>query len=276
MVNFDVYMTESERTNLILEKSDDVIFAKLVNMYEMVDRNLEINKAEAELKVIKESGTESDLTYLISEAEEEANEKKKGILKKLIDAIREMWRKFKDWAKAQQEKFSHRKEKLTVTKGCASAMSIVQSQIRPMENYINKVAKSVKLQNENKDAENKFASDATMDFTDIRAKLNEAKAALNGTDVWTEIPYNAYQKQISDLMKFSDLLDATFDQFAKDMKSTVGMNGSHLSNIREFSGVAIEVVKTVSNKKPPVETKESAEIELFGMTVDEMPVIEMA
>ena len=65
--------------------------AKLNAMYEMVDKNLELNMLEAEAKVLTESGTYDDLDYLYEEANKEAAEKKEGIIAKIVGVVKQIW-----------------------------------------------------------------------------------------------------------------------------------------------------------------------------------------
>lgn len=74
--------------NLIEEKKLEKQFSELYTMLEMVNYKYEINKREAELKVLMENGTKDDLLYLYEEAENEQNEEKKGVVSSIVDAIR--------------------------------------------------------------------------------------------------------------------------------------------------------------------------------------------
>ena len=80
---FKSYLSEDERAVAIEESTYEIQMAKLNAMYEMVDKNLELNMLEAEAKVLTESGTYDDLDYLYEEANAEAVEKKKGIIGKI-------------------------------------------------------------------------------------------------------------------------------------------------------------------------------------------------
>lgn len=84
---FNEYLTGYERELAIEESAFDTEFSKLQTMYEMTNLQLAQMHKDAELKVLTESGTYDDLTYLISEAEAEVGEQKKGILARIIDLI---------------------------------------------------------------------------------------------------------------------------------------------------------------------------------------------
>lgn len=63
-------------------------FAKLDAMYEMANLQLAAMKADAKIKVITESGNDSDLDFLYTEAENEVKEQKEGFIKRIIEAIK--------------------------------------------------------------------------------------------------------------------------------------------------------------------------------------------
>ena len=60
----------------------DLIFHKINIFVESSFRDLEINQAESELKVLQESGTNEDLSYLYQEAAKDYAEKAKATIKK--------------------------------------------------------------------------------------------------------------------------------------------------------------------------------------------------
>ena len=88
---FKSYLSEEERAIAIEESKYEIQMAKLNAMYEMVDKNLELNMLEAEAKVLTESGTYDDLDYLYEEANKEATEKKEGIISKIIGVVKQIW-----------------------------------------------------------------------------------------------------------------------------------------------------------------------------------------
>ena len=88
---FKSYLSEEERAIAIEESTYEIQMAKLNAMYEMVDKNLELNMLESEAKVLTESGTYDDLDYLYEEANKEAAEKKEGIISKIIGVVKQIW-----------------------------------------------------------------------------------------------------------------------------------------------------------------------------------------
>lgn len=79
-----------ERQDYIEEMANELELRKLLFMLETVDKRLEISRDEAELKVLQESGTTDDLVNYYTEAEEEANEKKQGIVRRIFERIKIM------------------------------------------------------------------------------------------------------------------------------------------------------------------------------------------
>ena len=90
---FKSYLSEDERDIAIEESTYKIQMAKLNAMYEMVDKNLELNMLEAEAKVLTESGTYDDLDYLYEEANAEAAQKKEGIIAKIVGVVKTIWGK---------------------------------------------------------------------------------------------------------------------------------------------------------------------------------------
>ena len=83
----DETLTGFEREIAIESAKMDISMQKLDALYEAVDANLQANYKEAELKVYAENGTYDDLAMLYMEAENDAAEKKGGILSSLFNAI---------------------------------------------------------------------------------------------------------------------------------------------------------------------------------------------
>lgn len=93
---YNSYLSGKEREEAIEESSIELLFNKLDMMYEMADMKYQNDIQSAEFKVLKESGTYDDLQYLVEVATEENTEKKKGIIKTLIEAIANIFKKIAD------------------------------------------------------------------------------------------------------------------------------------------------------------------------------------
>ena len=85
-------------TDLELECiKSDIYTEKLNILYEAVDNILNSNYMEAELKVYTENGTYNDLSMLYIEAKEEADNQKTGIIGTLINTIKNLCKKNKNF-----------------------------------------------------------------------------------------------------------------------------------------------------------------------------------
>ena len=82
------HLSDDEREMLTLENSLDLDMRKYGAMLTAVCESTAINMAEAENKVIMESGTTDDLDILYEAAATEGSEKTKGIFTKVFEAIK--------------------------------------------------------------------------------------------------------------------------------------------------------------------------------------------
>ena len=89
-------MIDEERNEYIKEMRENLEIKKLLFMLESVEKTLEIAREDAEIKVLTECGTEDDLVKLYIEAEEEANKKKDGIVRKIVERIKKMIKRITD------------------------------------------------------------------------------------------------------------------------------------------------------------------------------------
>jgi len=86
-LSFDCSLTDLEKSVLIESIQSDIRLKELEYMEQMIDMRTDLNKQQALLKVLVESGTYEDLEYLYEEAEEEQKEEKKGVIGSIVDAI---------------------------------------------------------------------------------------------------------------------------------------------------------------------------------------------
>ena len=106
---YNEYLTGAEREAAIIVAESDAQFAKLNVLMETVDATLEANKLAAEAKVFAENGTYDDLTMLYTEAEQEAAQKKQGIIATILGAIGSLFEKI---GKFFSEKFGKNLENM--------------------------------------------------------------------------------------------------------------------------------------------------------------------
>ena len=81
-------LSDYERQMTFLEKSFEADFQEAMLALEMVENRAEINCLKAEARVLLESGTEDDLLYLYTEANNEAGQKKEGIITNVLNRIK--------------------------------------------------------------------------------------------------------------------------------------------------------------------------------------------
>ncbi len=95
--------------DLIMEQFEldmDILHSK----YERVNEDLEFLIRKCDMKYIAESGTEDDLTALYTEANEQANEKKKSIFQKILEKIKTFIQKIISKIKGKKDKIEDDKE----------------------------------------------------------------------------------------------------------------------------------------------------------------------
>lgn len=90
---FYEYIQGEERDSLIEEMEMQCQWDELILMLEMVQRQAEINERRAELKVLQESGSYEDLTYLLEAGEQQAAQNQKGILQRIFEWFANMFNK---------------------------------------------------------------------------------------------------------------------------------------------------------------------------------------
>lgn len=95
--------------DLIMEQFEldmDILQSK----YERVNEDLKFLIRKCDMKYIAESGTEDDLTALYTEANEQANEKKKNIFQKILERIKTFIQKIISKIKGKKDKIEDDKE----------------------------------------------------------------------------------------------------------------------------------------------------------------------
>ena len=124
---FNSYLVGEEREAAIEESANEVFFNNIDMMLEMVDIQLEYDKKAAEFKVFSEGGTYDDFLYLLEEANEEANEKKKVILATLIDGIIKILNKIGEKLAAIGKNPGDPNEDVEVDEGVVKSQSALDS-----------------------------------------------------------------------------------------------------------------------------------------------------
>ena len=98
---YESQLTGDEREFMSDIAGINLEIAKYSTMLEMVDMKLETELNEAEVKVFKESGNYDDLEYLYEEANNEAEQKKTGIVSSIVTAVKNLFGKISNFIKTK-------------------------------------------------------------------------------------------------------------------------------------------------------------------------------
>lgn len=238
------------------------ITLKKVDIYiESMYREFIINKEESELKVLTESGTDDDLTFLYEKAEEAFSERVSKTMKKITDSVTDFTNKISDTVK---EKYANTKIKSAIDTlenriksdkrlsnvkisiidsdeieksfneaidKCHSVASKIKDGI---ENEASEVAKKVNAelntinevyQKKKKDIENRRKEinlSSAIPYLKSKIKYTEKKEAIN--NVFVKISENGSSLKKKILLK----INAMIAQFQKEM---ISVNLSTISDI---------------------------------------------
>jgi hypothetical protein len=94
---YNGYLTGIDRELALEDAEIENMSSRIDTMWKMVNLEYEQNIRDAELKVFRENGTYDDLLYLYQEAENEASEKKQGLISKLFDFIASIFNTIGGW-----------------------------------------------------------------------------------------------------------------------------------------------------------------------------------
>jgi len=94
---YNGYLTGIDRELALEDAEIENMSSRIDTMWKMVNLEYEQNIRDAELKVFRENGTYDDLLYLYQEAENEASEKKQGLISKLFDFIASIFKTIGGW-----------------------------------------------------------------------------------------------------------------------------------------------------------------------------------
>ena len=97
-----------------MESAVDLMFTKLDFQFNMLMFEHEQNLAEIEYKSINESASYDDLVNLYYAEAEETAKKSKSILGSIVDAIKRMWKKIKDFIFGTKDESKNPDEKVTL------------------------------------------------------------------------------------------------------------------------------------------------------------------
>lgn len=95
-MNLFSYLTESERDSYVSERMIEVENSIFFSSMRMIEEEYDTNLLLAEVKVCRENGTDTDLTYLYEAATAQQEIDQRGPIKRIIDAIMKLIRSIKN------------------------------------------------------------------------------------------------------------------------------------------------------------------------------------
>ena len=95
-MNLFSYLTESERDSYVSDRMIEVENSIFFSSMRMIEEEYDTNLLLAEVKVCRENGTDTDLTYLYEAATAQQEIDQRGPIKRIIDAIMKLIRSIKN------------------------------------------------------------------------------------------------------------------------------------------------------------------------------------
>ena len=144
-MQYGYHLNDTDRELEIMATEYDLTMMRLNTLLETVDSTLKVNYAAAELKVLTESGTYSDLAVLYKEAANDANKTKAGIFQRIAQAISKMIEKLNNFIKTkilkqvEEQPQEFLDEQIEVPKGFAKFMQTLQDIANGIKNNIAKI-----------------------------------------------------------------------------------------------------------------------------------------
>lgn len=215
------FMDEYEREIACANRELDIAMTEAAVMAENITRQLTINMALSELKVMQESGTAEDLTMLILEAGEEAAQQNEGLISKIFSAIASF---FQGIANGLKNFFSKNKPAMDAAKA-ANAMVDIDGETDNMLGLLGKAAPQIEAASNAKDHKTMWKALAaaagvfTTGFIAFKASgklFDETKKAPN-----KQIPVAEAEQKMNWL---TSLLDKLRGVFSKKAQETGGGN----------------------------------------------------
>ena len=185
---YNGFYSDLERQFACMEVEQDAISCKLDAMYNIVEATRQANIDMIEANVMMESGTCSQLTQLIMEADEEASAQKASIFKKTAGMIDSMIDKLKVTVSSVMSKMNP-DEKINVPKKMPEAINKIKSAWGKVSDFAKKVAS------------NAVSSLKEVPLKDILALL-AGVAALIGTSIeYKNMQKNQSHTAVDDINK---------------------------------------------------------------------------
>lgn len=145
---FNYFGEDFARESAVVTANHEAKMLKLEALFEATELNYQSNCAMARAKVLTEYGTKNDLLALYKEASDEAAEKKVGIIKRMIEAVKELFRKIKEFIDDKIiSRFTSKEdldEEVGVSKGIPKVVEALKKALAFVKATANKVASNVK------------------------------------------------------------------------------------------------------------------------------------
>ena len=211
----------------------------LQSKYERVNEDLEFLIRKCDMKYIAESGTEDDLTALYTEANEQANEKKKNIFQKMLEGIKAFIQKIIGKIKGKKDKIEDDKE----------------YEVSDISNHL---SESKKLSSELKSAIN---SKNPEKISAVNSKIKKLKTALGigaGIAVATTVILKKKKMRGSELKRTVNEVEKVVVDQEAEIKRISNMidNLTDIDNIKEIQDamtnlthVNLELVNKLTDKQ---------------------------
>jgi len=213
----------------------DILHSK----YERVNEDLEFLIRKCDMKYIAESGTEDDLTALYTEANEQANEKKKNIFQKMLERIKAFIQKIISKIKGKKDKIEDDKE-------------------YEVDDVSTQLSESKKLSSELKNAINSKNPEKISAVNNKIKKLMIALGIGAGVTVATTVVLKKKKMKGKELIKTIDEVEKIVDDSVGEIKRISDMIDklTYLDGAKEIeeaiynlSHINSELVNKLSNKK---------------------------
>ena len=238
MTIFENYSVENDElfSELALANAE---YERYSAMYEMADMMINAMKAEAEAKVIVESGTEEDLAFLVKEAEAEVAENKKGVIAKVIEALKNFFGKI----------FSiFKKDEAVVNADSSDDDETVQVNKEDLDN-ISKLEKAADNLSAGWDKFRAGNISGLLDIAKVIAIPAVATGAVVGAGALVVKKRGEIKQLWNKLRAKGEALKAKFDQSADAAANSNSVDGGVKSIVDKTKAVIANIFGTAKNLK---------------------------
>ena len=254
MGNLLDYMSEDERDLYVIESECDAEILKGMFLLESVSKQLEFNMKDAELKCIKESGSDEDLDIMYEAVTVDASAKKANIISKMLTAISEFIQKFLDKIKSifTDKVVSNAKASNKTIELSEDPKAKINYYDRMMSNSISalesgKPAKEIPKPNFNKKTVLTTVAVAAIVASGIKMISGYKKDIARLTDLQDHYRDAMLKANADNKNKDAQLLSAKYEltrlnyQYNKNLKENNSLKNSHLKALDAAKNAGIDV-----------------------------------